>query len=122
MAKKQPLYPHVPKSREQKTGRGFPLFTPTKKEEFIVGLLKVSEHLAYAYQSAIMRYSKGAITHVQIAQEELSKLGVDPEDLESVTEPLKAVSESMELTRLASRIDDAQEELRRYGPRWAMTI
>ena len=115
---RQPLYPHVPKSRKPRVGGGISMFTPTKGEERILILLEVSEQLAYAYLSAIHGYTKDAMTHVKIAQTELDKLGLDKEDLEPVTEPLGSISESMNRAQMGSYINDAQEELKRYGPGW----
>lgn len=118
MARKPPLYPHIPKSRKPQARSGFPFYPPSEREQLIQGLLEVSEQLAYAYLNATRGYRKEALTHIQIAETKLGNLGVDTENLEPVLQPLGVISPSMDPRQMAAYINDAQEELKRFGPGW----
>ena len=84
-------------------------------------LMEAYGALAYASARAVQNYTGDTRRFVGRALEHLRKTGIDKEDLESITDPLKEITEakvpaSMSGVGMASRIDSAQEEMLRWTP------
>jgi hypothetical protein len=92
----------------------------TKCEEQAEHLFEACEQLAYAYLSAIHRYTKDALTHTNLALDHLKQSGVDEDALEPITEPLDSVvAGGLNFASMGAHINDAQEELKKWAPTWA---
>jgi hypothetical protein len=107
---------HVQPKSGKKGGNGTVKAIAANKR--MVDLVEASEHLAYAYQLAIMGYGADAFEHVEIALFKLSELGINPgdEDFEPLMKPLKELQRGMPALKIASHVSDAQEELKRLAP------